>query len=161
MDALTEESPFRVVIFGSISIKDPTEVFAVCDRLLANKKRIEIISAKNEGTASIGEMYAKRCGITFNGFPNDFGKFGTRAPYFRNEEMSNHAEAAILFWDMQSKVTKHLIEVCNRKNLKTKVYEFITNNRPAFTKPTVVDSDAGEPARFDARRFRGEEAVLQ
>jgi len=51
----------------------------------------------------LGESYAKENNYKLTIFPANWDKFGKRAGYLRNEEMSDYADAVIAFWDERSR----------------------------------------------------------
>ena len=54
-------------------------------------------------------------------FPADWDGLGKRAGYVRNEEMADYADALIAIWDGDSKGTKHMIDLAEKKGLKVSV----------------------------------------
>lgn len=55
-------------------------------------------------------------GMVVHKFPADWARLGKRAGYIRNQEMGEFADAAVCFWDGNSKGTKHMIDIMNRLN---------------------------------------------
>ncbi len=60
---------------------------------------------------------AKACGATVIRRPADWDRYGKRAGYLRNEQMLNEARQhpgllVVIFWDGQSRGTKHMIDLC-------------------------------------------------
>lgn len=49
-------------------------------------------------------------------FPADWVRLGKRAGFKRNQEMGEFADAAVCFWDGNSKGTKHMIDIMNKLN---------------------------------------------
>ena len=47
--------------------------------------------------------------------------YGKKAGYMRNEEMAKVADGAIIFWDGESKGTKHMIDLCKKFKLKLRI----------------------------------------
>lgn len=54
--------------------------------------------------------------MPIHNFPANWGKYGKSAGYRRNQEMGEFADAAVCFWDGESKGTKHMIDVMNKLN---------------------------------------------
>lgn len=46
------------------------------------------------------------------------------AGFKRNEEMADHADAAIIFWDGKSKGTQHMIDCGKQRGLKLAIHKF-------------------------------------
>lgn len=55
-------------------------------------------------------------GMVIHKFPADWARLGKRAGFKRNQEMGEFADAAVCFWDGNSKGTKHMIDIMNRLN---------------------------------------------
>lgn len=53
-------------------------------------------------------------GMVIHKFPADWVRLGKRAGFKRNQEMGEFADAAVCFWDGNSKGTKHMIDIMNR-----------------------------------------------
>jgi len=85
----------------------------------------EIVSGHANGVDSLGEKYAKSNNIPLIIFPADWNKFGKQAGYLRNVQMADYAEALIAIWDGQSKGTKMMIDIANKKGLKVYIYRVI------------------------------------
>lgn len=54
--------------------------------------------------------------MPIHNFPANWDKYGKSAGYRRNQEMGEFADAAVCFWDGESKGTKHMIDTMNRLN---------------------------------------------
>lgn len=62
----------------------------------------------------------KDAGLAVRDMPAEWDKLGKRAGYVRNEAMALIADLALVFWDGQSKGSKHMIETMDE--LKKPVY---------------------------------------
>lgn len=110
----------KVIIAGSRSFADYENLKSVCDRILPNhysEPCITILSGTSSGSDSLGERYAHERGYTLNRYPADWKQYGKAAGPIRNRQMVNDADAAIVFWDGQSKGAKNLIEQANKRGL--------------------------------------------
>lgn len=54
--------------------------------------------------------------MPIHNFPANWDKHGKSAGYKRNQEMGEFVDAAVCFWDGNSKGTKHMIGIMNRLN---------------------------------------------
>lgn len=54
--------------------------------------------------------------MPIHNFPANWDKYGKSAGYRRNQEMGEFADAAVCFWDGNSKGTKHMIDIMHRLN---------------------------------------------
>jgi hypothetical protein len=115
------EESFKVIIAGGRDFSDYQLLVEKCDKYLANKTNIEIVSGTAKGADSLGARYAKDKGYSVKTFPADWAAFGKRAGYLRNEQMANYANALIAFWDGESRGTKHMIDIATEKGLLVKV----------------------------------------
>jgi hypothetical protein len=118
------EESFKVIIAGGRDFSDYQLLVEKCDKYLANKTNIEIVSGTAKGADSLGERYAKERGYSVKTFPADWAAFGKRAGYLRNEQMANYANALIAFWDGESRGTKHMIDIATEKGLLVKVVPY-------------------------------------
>lgn len=116
----------KVIIAGSRGFKDYEKLCRVCDHMLQryDPKDITIISGTANGADKLGERYAYERGLAVEQFPAQWALLGKRAGYVRNEAMVKVADALIAFWDQTSKGTKHMIDLAEKHNLKTKVIVF-------------------------------------
>ena len=64
-------------------------------------------------------MRGLRCHI----FPPDFECFGDRAPFHRNAQMANFADALVVFYTRTSRALSHLIRLAHEKGLPTRTIE--------------------------------------
>lgn len=54
-------------------------------------------------------------------------KYNAIAGLERNEEMAKYADACIAFWDGESRGTKHMIDLCQKYNIKCKIIMYEEN----------------------------------
>lgn len=117
---------FKVIIAGGRDYIDYTKLCKVCDKMLSRNKKeeIEIVSGGARGADKLGETYARQREIPFKRFPAKWDKYGKSAGYKRNEEMAEYADALIAFWDGESKGTEHMINLAEKRGLKTAVIKY-------------------------------------
>lgn len=82
----------------------------------------EVVSGAALGADTMGEQWATAHNIPIKRFPADWDQYGRSAGYRRNVEMGDYADACILFWDLESKGTKHMLDIAKRKELKLFVF---------------------------------------
>ena len=114
----------KVIIAGSRSFADYEKLKSVCDSILPNQysePRISILSGTSSGSDSLGERYANERGYTLNRYPADWKQYGKAAGPIRNRQMVEDADAAIVFWDGQSRGTKNLIEEAKKQGLIVRI----------------------------------------
>lgn len=115
---------FKVIIAGGRDFNDYNILKKYCDHILSNKTDIEIVCGMARGADLLGKRYAEEKKYKLAKFPADWDKFGKSAGYKRNEEMGLYADAAIIFWNGESKGTKHMIDLSKKNNLLLKVYRY-------------------------------------
>lgn len=91
---------------------------------LQDDQDFEIVSGHAKGADQLGERYAKEHDIPLRYFPADWLKNGRSAGYIRNAEMEKYADAAICFWDGESKGTKNMIDLMTKHDKKVIVVRY-------------------------------------
>lgn len=111
----------KVVIAGSRDFKDYSLCKAVMDVWIGMYGYPNaIISGCARGADKIGEWWAKEFETEVMRFPADWEAHGKAAGYRRNVEMARECDGAVVFWDGESKGTKHMIDILE-KQFKDKV----------------------------------------
>ena len=72
--------------------------------------QMEIVSGCCFGADSLGEIFGEEYNLTTKHFPADWRKYGKAAGPIRNKEMAKYADAAIVFWDGESKGSQNMIK---------------------------------------------------
>lgn len=127
----------RVIIAGSRDFDDFPKLMNSCIDILHeiseqndNLNKIRIVSGTARGADRLGEQYAKIAGYEVSRFPADWDGLGKRAGYVRNAEMAKYAVAdgnygvLIAFWNGNSKGTKHMIDLAEKKGLEVHIVRF-------------------------------------
>ena len=83
---------------------------------LENKPTV-ILSGTARGADQIGEWFALKHKILLEKYPANWDTYGKSAGYRRNELMVWKAEQVVVFWDGESKGTKHTIELTKGRGL--------------------------------------------
>lgn len=90
----------------------------------ANKvvyKEIEIVSGGCYGADLLGEQFAKEFKLNVQRFPAEFDKYGKAAGPIRNKQMAEYADAAIVFWDAESRGSLNMIQLMRKMGKKVVV----------------------------------------
>ena len=127
-DVLVElaNKPFRVIVFGGRNFND----YELMERTLSNlllyyePEQVTIVSGHARGADALGERFAKEYGLTLDIHPVDWNTHGNSAGYVRNVEMAQVADAAVGYWDGESRGTKHMIDTAKRYNLQVRVVKY-------------------------------------
>lgn len=122
---------FKVIIAGSRSFDDYKLLKEKMDLFLKNKidknkpcSNIEIVSGTARGADTLGEKYAKEKGFALKKFPANWDLYGKKAGYIRNREMRDYADVCVVFWDGESKGSKHMINLAKEDNMPIRVVMF-------------------------------------
>lgn len=124
---------FKICIAGSRNFTDYTVMKLKLDHLLQHKDEITVISGTARGADQLGERYAQEKGYDLIRIPADWHKFGKSAGYKRNYQMAEMADAVAIFWDGQSKGSKHMFNICNEIPTTCRLYQYKPQaNYPLF-----------------------------
>jgi hypothetical protein len=118
----------RVIIAGSRTFADYELLCKKCDIYLSSLSDIEIVSGAANGADRLGEKYARSKGYPIKQFFANWEEYGKSAGYRRNEEMAKYAHALIIFWDRESRGSKHMIDLAKKYNLAIKIVSFFNKN---------------------------------
>jgi len=112
----------KVIIAGSRTINN----YGMMEHQLERVKELinitEVVSGTASGVDSLGEIWAQINSIAVTRFSADWRNKGKRAGFLRNEEMAQYADAAIIFWDGESKGTIHMLDLSLKYGLQTFLY---------------------------------------
>jgi len=114
----------KVIIAGGRDFKDYDLLCRKADKILSRQSEIEIVSGAAKGADKLGERYAQERGYPIKRFPADWGTWGNRAGYLRNEEMAEYGDALIAFWNGTSKGTQHMINIAKKQDLMIRVITY-------------------------------------
>lgn len=76
----------------------------------------EIITGGAKGTDSVAIKFAKDNHIKLTLFLPDYRRYKKGAPIIRNALIAEYSDAAIIFWDGNSRGTKNIINCFSEKN---------------------------------------------
>ena len=119
----------KVIIAGSRGITD----YTVLQSAIAQTDFLpitEVVSGCARGVDTLGERWAKENGIPVSSFPANWARFGRGAGKFRNADMADYCDAAIILWDGESKGTLDMIDKMRRAG---KPYEVYTETGSKFS----------------------------
>lgn len=63
-------------------------------------------------------------GYKIERYPADWNKYGKAAGYRRNVQMSQIANACVVFWDGISPGSKHMIDIATNKGLPLRIVRY-------------------------------------
>jgi hypothetical protein len=114
----------KVIIAGSRGFSNFKFMTEAMDKILSRQTEVEIISGTANGADKLGEAYAKMRNFNIIRMPADWTKYGKSAGYKRNVKMASIADAVVVFWDNQSKGSKHMIDIAKERNLPLRVIKY-------------------------------------
>lgn len=88
----------------------------------------EVICGGARGADQLGKAWAEAQGIPVTVMRADWVTLGRRAGYVRNCEMAQAADALIALWDMESRGTRHMIDIARERGLEWMVWNAVTNS---------------------------------
>ena len=80
-----------------------------------------IVSGGAKGVDTLAEQYAAEHGIELLTIRPDYRRYGRGAPLRRNNQIVDHADCVLAFWDGQSKGTKYTIDYAEKTGKKVSV----------------------------------------
>ena len=101
--------------------------FSDGNKILQDKDEVEVISGRALGADLLGEIYAKENNYIVKHFPAKWEEHGKGAGFIRNAEMAKYGNMLIAFWDGESKGTKHMIEISQKKGMEVHVINIAKN----------------------------------
>ena len=116
----------KVIVAGSRSFDD----YPILKRELdAVKDQIDVvISGGARGADSLGERWAKENGKTVWNMPADWST-GKSAGHIRNVAMGMRADAAFVFWDGESRGSRHMIETMMKMKNPCRVIQYLNEQK--------------------------------
>lgn len=118
----------KVIIAGGRDFKNFKTLEATMDYLMAadgaNITVDEVVCGCAVGADSLGRSWAQEKGIPVVEFPADWEGKGKRAGIMRNLEMAHYGDVLVAFWDTESKGTKHMIGIAQKKGLQVFVRQY-------------------------------------
>jgi hypothetical protein len=115
----------RIIVAGTRYFNDYELLKKTMDMIIRGERAI-IVSGTAKGADKLGEEYALENNLMVHRFFPDWDTYGKSAGYRRNAEMANNATMAVIFWDGESKGSKHMIDNARRQNLDTYVVKYVT-----------------------------------
>lgn len=102
----------KIIIAGSRGITSFSllkDAIAQSDFLIT-----EVVCGAAAGVDTLGAKWASENGIPCAMFRANWGKFGRAAGMYRNAEMGDYADGAIILWDGESRGTLDMIDRMRR-----------------------------------------------
>jgi len=106
----------HIIVAGSRDFNDWERLCRILDKEV--KPGDTIVSGAARGADQMGEQYANAHNIPVLRMPAHWTLYGKSAGYRRNEAMADRAQKAIVFWDGQSRGSKHMIDIAHARGLE-------------------------------------------
>lgn len=125
---------FRLIVAGSRGFWSQDLMNRKLDHLLHNKSpdEIEIVSGNARGADRFGEVYAHNRGYKVTVMPAEWNKHGKSAGYKRNQQMAEYADACVVFWDGESRGSKHMIDIAKEADMPLRVINYRNQQMDLF-----------------------------
>jgi hypothetical protein len=118
----------KVIIAGGRDFYDLDYMLQSINQLIEEGKIIEegleIVCGMAKGADLLGFQLALDNDIPVHEFPANWELYGTRAGMIRNKEMAKFADAAIVFWDGESKGTYNMILCMNAQKKPCYIFNY-------------------------------------
>ena len=115
----------RLIIAGGRTFTNLALMTEKLDELIdVTDEAITVISGTARGADQTGEAYAELRGYEVERFPAQWEVYGRSAGYKRNAQMADIATHCVVFWDGQSRGSKHMIDLATTKGLELRVVRY-------------------------------------
>lgn len=114
----------RVIVAGSREFNNYPLLEKKLEEIIDKYGAIEIVSGTARGADSLGEEFAKNHGVPVKRFRALWDIHGRAAGYIRNAQMAQYADICIVFWDGESRGSKHMIDLATKYNLPLQVIRY-------------------------------------
>lgn len=104
----------KLAIVGSRNIDEDFIYQYLSENLPKNAD--EIVTGGAKGADSVAIKYSKDNNIKLTLFLPEYNIYKKGAPIKRNIQIADYSDSAFIFWDGNSKGTKHIIECFKNKN---------------------------------------------
>lgn len=121
---MKDSTYIRLVIAGSRDFEDYRLLERVMHEIRLKYDVVEIISGGARGADRLGERYALEHDINLTVVKAEWNLYGKRAGYIRNEKMAKITDAVLVFWNGESRGSKHMIELTKKYRKKLRVVEY-------------------------------------
>lgn len=107
----------KLIVAGGRDFTDANRMIAELQKLVESGEITdspELVCGMARGADMLAYSLWANNRMPIHNFPANWNKHGKSAGYKRNQEMGEFADAAVCFWDGNSKGTKHMIDIMNR-----------------------------------------------
>lgn len=109
----------KLIVAGGRDFTDTNRMIAELQKLVESGEITdspELVCGMARGADMLAYSLWANNKMPIHNFPANWDKYGKSAGYRRNQEMGEFADAAVCFWDGNSKGTKHMIDIMQKLN---------------------------------------------
>lgn len=109
----------KLIVAGGRDFTDSSVMISELTKLVQNGNIPdcpELVCGMARGADMLAYSLWANNRMPIHNFPADWNKHGKSAGYIRNAAMGEFADAAVCFWDGNSRGTKHMIYIMERQN---------------------------------------------
>ncbi len=110
----------RVAVVGSRSLTVPN----LAEYL--PPETTEIVSGGAQGVDRSAKEYALKHHLKYTEFPPDYARYQRAAPIRRNDEIIQHADLVLIFWDGKSRGAGYVIRRCGKLGVPHQVVCYVS-----------------------------------
>ena len=114
----------KYIIAGGRDFNNRNVLYKILNENRYSENITEIVSGDARGADTLGAEWANVNGIRLTHFPAKWEIYGKSAGFIRNADMGAYADAAIIFWDGESKGTKHMIKTMKKFDKPYSVFNY-------------------------------------
>jgi len=107
----------KLIVAGGRDFTDTNRMIAELQKLVESGEITdspELVCGMARGADMLAYSLWANNRMPIHNFPANWNKHGKSAGYKRNQEMGEFADAAVCFWDGNSKGTKHMIDIMKK-----------------------------------------------
>lgn len=123
-----ELKPYRLIVAGGRDFSDiellESHLNLAEQKLESSGYELIIVSGMARGADKLAWQWGHHFHCRVDEFPADWNTHGKRAGYLRNQQMANHADGLIAFWDGKSRGTMHMINIMEKLGKPVKVVQY-------------------------------------
>lgn len=102
--------------YAIVGSRDYPDLDAVRRYVATLPEGCTVVSGGARGVDRAGAQTARQRGLRVVEYLPDWDRYGKRAGFLRNEQIVAAADTVIVFWDGESRGTKHTIDLARRAN---------------------------------------------
>lgn len=122
---------YNLIVAGGRDFEDYEVVNEILLKVLetcnSSYYSLNIVCGMASGADLLGKRFGEFHNLNILEYPANWSKYGRKAGYIRNVEMSKVADSAIVFWNGISKGSKMMIDIMKTSNKPVSVFDYRGN----------------------------------